>query len=64
MGKRRKECSDMADGSEMKVKHAVTDNDLKKIKENLEDIAYGSVLISVQDGKIVQIEKSEKFRLK
>ncbi len=54
----------MADGSELKVKHAVTDNDLKKIKENLEDIAYGSVLISVQDGKIVQIEKSEKFRLK
>lgn len=54
----------MADGSGQKSKNAITEKDLQKIRENLEDIAFGSVLISVQDGKIVQIEKSEKFRIK
>lgn len=54
----------MPDGVERRGKHAITDSDLQKIKENLEDIVFGSVLISVQDGRIVQIEKSEKFRIK
>ena len=48
----------------MKRKNAITEKDLQKIRENLEDIAFGSVSISVQDGRIVQIEKSEKFRIK
>ena len=47
-----------------KSRSNVSDSDLHKIKETLEDLSYGSVLISVQDGKIVQIDKNEKFRLK
>ncbi|MGN0403172.1 MAG: YezD family protein [Acetatifactor sp.] len=54
----------MADETERRSKNAITEKDLQKIRENLEDIAFGSVSISVQDGRIVQIEKSEKFRIK
>lgn len=54
----------MPDVAERKGKQKVTDSDLERIRETLEDLAFGSVLISVQDGKIVQIEKNEKFRLK
>ncbi|HCD45254.1 MAG TPA: DUF2292 domain-containing protein [Lachnoclostridium sp.] len=28
------------------------------------DVKYGSITITIQDGKIVQIEKIEKIRLK
>lgn len=54
----------MAINKEEKNQHNISDSDLQKIKESLEDIRFGSVLISVQDGKIVQIDKNEKFRLK
>ncbi len=30
----------------------------------LADIQYGNVLITVQDGKIVQIDKTEKYRIR
>lgn len=45
-------------------KNSITDTDMKKIKEFLETIQYGSVTVIVQDGKIIQIEKNEKVRLK
>lgn len=41
----------------------VTEKDLEKIKEFLEQIRFGSVTVIVQDGKIVQIEKHEKVRV-
>ena len=41
----------------------VTKEDLEKIKEFIEEIRFGSVTVSVQDGKVVQIEKHEKVRL-
>ena len=41
----------------------VSDNELAKIKEFIETIKYGSVNIVIQDGKIVQIDKSEKIRI-
>ena len=41
----------------------VSDNELAKIKEFIETIKYGSVNIIIQDGKIVQIDKSEKIRI-
>ena len=40
----------------------VTIYELEKIKEFIETIKYGSVNILIQDGKIVQIDKSEKIR--
>lgn len=37
---------------------------LKKIEELIESIQYGSINIIVQDGKVIQIDKTEKYRVK
>lgn len=42
----------------------IEEKDLKKIIEFLETIQYGSVTVIVQDGKIMQIERNEKIRVK
>ena len=44
--------------------NTVTEHDVKKIIELIEATRYGSVTVIVQDGKIVQIEKNEKIRLR
>jgi hypothetical protein len=36
---------------------------LMHVHELLEEIAFGNVVIVMQDGKVVQIETSEKIRL-
>lgn len=41
----------------------VSTEELNKIKEFIETIKFGSVNIIIQDGKIVQIDKSEKIRI-
>ncbi|WP_082883918.1 MULTISPECIES: YezD family protein [Bacillaceae] len=35
-----------------------------KLKEMLQAMKYGSITLVVQDGKIIQLEKNEKVRLK
>lgn len=45
-----------------KNRKKLSEQEHRQIEEALSDIRYGSVLISVQDGKIVQIDKNEKFR--
>ncbi|CEI81437.1 DUF2292 domain-containing protein [Oceanobacillus oncorhynchi subsp. incaldanensis] len=35
-----------------------------KLKELLNDLNYGTITIVVQDGKVIQLEKNEKVRLK
>jgi hypothetical protein len=37
---------------------------VREILETLQNLRYGSVEIVVQDGKVVQIERKEKRRLK
>ncbi len=37
---------------------------LFRVSEILRSIRFGTVLIVVQDGKVVQIEMAEKFRLR
>jgi hypothetical protein len=37
---------------------------LARVVEILRDIDYGTVLLVVQDGRVVQIEMAEKFRLR
>ncbi len=37
---------------------------LEMLEELLSTMKYGSITLIVQDGKIVQIEKTEKHRLK
>lgn len=39
------------------------DVSLTKVKEMIQDIRYGNVTLIVQDGKIIQIDKTEKVRL-
>ncbi len=45
-------------------KNVIQERDINKIIEFLETIQYGSVTVIVQDGKILQIEKNEKIRIK
>lgn len=42
----------------------ITDEELKQIKESLRGLRYGAVQITVQDGVIVQIDRTEKWRLR
>jgi hypothetical protein len=35
-----------------------------KIKEMLDSMKFGSITLVVQDGKVIQLEKNEKVRLK
>jgi hypothetical protein len=37
---------------------------LLKVVEILRRLEYGTILLVVQDGKVVQIEMAEKFRLR
>lgn len=37
---------------------------MKRVVEILRKIQFGTVVIVVQDGKVVQIEMAEKFRLR
>ena len=37
---------------------------VKQVLEVLRKINYGTLLLIVQDGKVVQIEMAEKFRLR
>jgi hypothetical protein len=45
-------------------KNIIQEHDIKKVIELLETIQYGSVTVIIQDGKILQIERNEKIRLK
>ncbi len=51
-------------GVESKKMNAIHDSDINKIREFLETIQYGSVTVIIQDGKVIQIEKNEKVRMK
>lgn len=42
----------------------VSEEDLKRLVQIVKTVKYGSVTLVIQDGKIVQIEKNEKMRLK
>ncbi|MBD5142333.1 MAG: YezD family protein [Ruminococcus sp.] len=39
-------------------------SDLELLEKLLSTMKYGSVILVVQDGKIIQIERTEKYRLK
>ncbi len=43
---------------------SISNEDLKRLLELMETVRYGSITIIIQDGKVVQIEKNEKVRLK
>lgn len=43
---------------------SISDADLKKLISIIETVSYGSITLLIQEGRIVQIEKNEKIRLK
>jgi hypothetical protein len=55
------------DGRSIESVDDLTDDErsvLIKVAEVLRRIEFGTVLLVVQDGKVVQIELAEKFRLR
>ena len=49
---------------DMAQEKGVSEEELRKIKEYIDAIRYGSISIVIQDGKIIQIDKNEKIRIK
>lgn len=49
--------------SENGAPHTIDGAVLERIRESLEGLRFGAVTIVVHDGKVVQIERSEKVRL-
>ena len=55
------------DGRLVEAADELTDEErdvLLKVAEVLRRIEFGTILLVVQDGKVVQIEMAEKFRLR
>ena len=42
---------------------SLTAADIKRIREAAEGVRYGSVTLVFQDGVLIQIDRSEKFRI-
>lgn len=40
-----------------------TQDCLGEVKRIMSDVKYGSVTLIIQDGKVIQIDKTEKIRL-
>ncbi|SMC27618.1 Uncharacterized small protein [Clostridium acidisoli DSM 12555] len=47
-----------------KKKDTVSQCDIEKILQLVKTIKYGSITLVIQDGVLIQIETSEKIRLK
>ncbi|MCA0148177.1 MULTISPECIES: YezD family protein [Rossellomorea] len=47
-----------------KNQHVQFDLVAEKIQSMLETMSFGSITIIVQDGKVIQLEKNEKVRIK
>ena len=45
-------------------KEKLEGENIKLLLDYIKKIKYGSVTVNIQDGKIVQIEKSEKIRIR
>ena len=44
--------------------HILGGSHLDTLEKMLKQMKYGSVTLIIQDGKIVQIDKTEKYRIK
>lgn len=47
-----------------KKSNEISSSDIEKILQMVKTIKYGSITLVIQDGKLIQIETSEKIRLK
>ena len=51
-------------GKKVNIKENINDAVLADIYKALQEIRYGSVQIHIQDGKVVQIDKVNKVRMR
>lgn len=56
--------SDLTDAQALAALTAEEQAVLLKVSEIVRKIQYGTVVLVIQDGKVVQIEMAEKFRLR
>lgn len=49
---------------ETESKQVLDSSHLATLEELLSDMKYGNIALIIQDGKIVQIDKTEKYRIK
>ena len=49
---------------DMAQEKGVSEEELRTIKKYIDEIRYGSISIVIQDGKVIQIDKNEKIRIK
>ena len=47
-----------------KPQNQISDHDWEKLSQYIASIHYGSITLTIQEGKIVMIEKSEKIKMK
>lgn len=55
---------ELAEEKKSQRKTVVTEKDLQAIVDFVGTIQFGAVTIVIQDGKVIQLEKSEKLRIK
>jgi hypothetical protein len=46
------------------LQEIISDKDLELLRSYIESIKFGSVTLHIHDGKVVQIEKNEKIKIK
>jgi hypothetical protein len=51
--------TETGDGREARLRHA-----LEHVRQALSSLRYGQVVITVQDGVVVQVDRTEKTRLR
>ncbi len=44
-------------------KQTLDNNQIETLEKLLQDMKYGSITLIVQDGKVIQIDKTEKYRM-
>ncbi len=49
---------------ETRNKHVLDSSHLDTLEKLLSNMKFGSITLIIQDGKIVQIDKTEKYRVK
>lgn len=49
--------------AENREKQTLDNNQIETLEKLLQDMKYGSITLIVQDGKVIQIDKTEKYRM-
>lgn len=45
------------------ARHAISEEHLRRIQSLADSIRYGTITLVIQDGRLIQIDRSEKIRI-